>query len=117
MRDAARKAFAALRLLLRFLRAVVASGLQTARVIALGRDRPAAGFVRLRFEPMTDTGAAVLGGLITLTPGTTTVDIDLERREMLLHLLDVGSADAAVAGIRRDFERDVVTLFGTGERR
>lgn len=117
MKDAARKALAATRLLLRFLQAVVVSGLQTARVIARGRDRPAAGFVRLRFEPMTETGAALLGSLITLTPGTTTVDIDLERREMLLHLLDVESADAAVAGIRRDFERDVVTLFGTGARR
>ncbi len=108
-----RKALAASRLLLRFLGAVVVSGLQTARVIALGRRRPAAGFVRLRFEPMTETGAALLGCLITLTPGTTTVDIDFERREMLLHLLDVENASAAVAGIRRDFEREIVTLFGT----
>lgn len=108
-----RRLAAAVVLLLRFLWAVVTSGVQTARVIARGRRRPAAAFIRLRFAPMSDTGAALLGCMITLTPGTTTIDIDLERREMLLHLLDASDAEGAVAGIRSQFERYVVTLFGT----
>jgi hypothetical protein len=37
----------------------------------------------------------------------------MERREMLLHVLDASDVDGAVAGIRREFERYVVTLFGS----
>jgi multisubunit Na+/H+ antiporter MnhE subunit len=107
---------AALLLLLRFLIAVVVSGAQTALVIlraSAGRTgSPTSAFVRLRFAPMDARGAALLGGMITLTPGTTTVDIDLERREMLLHVLDASDLDGLLAAIRRDFERYLVVLFG-----
>ncbi|MCU0950119.1 MAG: Na+/H+ antiporter subunit E [Burkholderiaceae bacterium] len=108
-----RKPLAAIVLLLRFLWAVVTSGVQTARVIARGSRRPEAAFIRMPFAPMSDTGAALLGCMITLTPGTTTIDIDMGRRELLLHVLDASDVEAAVADIRRQFERYVVTLFGS----
>jgi len=113
------KAFTALLLLAIFLKSVVVSGLQTLRIIVVtgvtGR-RPQAGLVRVRFAPMTENGATLLGCLISLTPGTTTVDIDMERCEMILHLLDVSGAEAAVAGIRSDFEPSIVRLFGKDGR-
>lgn len=109
------KTGAALRLAARFGRALAVSGLHTAGIILRtrpGRIATTPGFVRLRFAPMSAQGAALLGCLVTLTPGSTTVDIDLESREMLLHLLDTSVADATLAGIRRDFEPLLVTLFG-----
>jgi multisubunit Na+/H+ antiporter MnhE subunit len=57
------------------------------------------------------TGAAVLASLVTLTPGTTAIDIDLGRRQLLLHVLDSHAAARTVAGIRRQFERYVEVLF------
>jgi multisubunit Na+/H+ antiporter MnhE subunit len=113
------KLWAALVLLLRFLRAVVVSGVQTVAVILRagvggGRPPPAA-FVRVRYAPMSAQGAALLGCMISLTPGTTTLDIDEERRELLLHVLDASDTDALVAGIRSEFEPGLVALFG--ERR
>jgi hypothetical protein len=36
----------------------------------------------------------------------------MERRELLLHVLDGSGIDAVVAGIRRDFEPGLQTLFG-----
>jgi multicomponent K+:H+ antiporter subunit E/multicomponent Na+:H+ antiporter subunit E len=104
---------AAALLALRFLWAVFTSGIQTARVIARGRRRPPAALVRMRFAPMSATGAALLGCLVTLTPGTTTIDVDMERRELLLHVLDSSEVEDAIASIREHFERCVVALFGT----
>jgi len=110
------KSVAALQLLLRFLRAVVVSGFQTVGVIlraSLGsRTPPAAAFLRVRFAPMSEQGAALLGCMVTLTPGTTTIDIDMQARELLLHVLDASNTSALVEGIRRDFEPGLVTLFG-----
>lgn len=103
-------------LLLRFLRAVVVSGWQTVRVILRASspkgERPPVGFIRMHFAPMSEQGAALLGCMISLTPGTTTIDIDMERHEMLLHMLDTSDAAGAVASIRHDFERYLVILFG-----
>lgn len=98
------------RLLLRFAVHSVLAGVSTARII-LQRRPPPAGLVRLRFAPMSETGAAVLGALVTLTPGSSVIDIDLARREMLLHLLDVVQAEAAVASIREEFEQYLARLL------
>lgn len=109
---------AATMLLLRFLLAVAVSGLQTVRVIlwvSAGRERrPRVAYLRMGFAPMSETGAAILGCMISLTPGTTVIDVDMERREMLLHALDARDTKALVAGIRRNFERYLVVLCGSG---
>jgi multisubunit Na+/H+ antiporter MnhE subunit len=98
---------------LRFLAAVVTAGLQTARTILhLGHTVPRPGFVRLTFAPLTPTGAALLGALVTLTPGTTVIDIDVERCELLLHMLDTEHLAQATAAIRRDFEPALQAWFG-----
>lgn len=98
------------RLLLRFLGHSMLSGLSTARII-LQRTPTRAGFVRMPFSPMSPTGAAVLGALVTLTPGSSAIDIDLDRREILLHILDLRDKETVLEGIRRDFEKDICTLF------
>jgi multisubunit Na+/H+ antiporter MnhE subunit len=110
------KAVAAVTLALRFARALVVSGAQTVAVI-LRSSRPAgppppAALLRVRFAPMSETGAALLGCMVSLTPGTTTIDIDMARRELLLHVLDAADPEAIVAGIREDFEPGLIELFG-----
>ena len=114
-----RKPIAAVVLLLRFLRAVVVSGVQTLRVIIVsgrpGAPPPPAALLRVRFAPMSADGAALLGCMISLTPGTTTLDIDMERRELLLHVLDASDTEGMVRGIRSQFESSLVVLFGGRE--
>ncbi|MDX1764338.1 MAG: Na+/H+ antiporter subunit E [bacterium] len=99
-----------LRLVVRFVFHSIASGITTARIILQGKPPPS-GLVYFRFSPMSETGAAVLGALVTLTPGSTTIDIDMERREMLLHFLDTRFVEAGIEAIRRGFEKDIRMLF------
>ncbi|NIC40694.1 Na+/H+ antiporter subunit E [Aquabacterium sp. A08] len=110
------KAVVALALLLRFLKALGVSGVQTVGVIvraSLGERRPPpAAFLRVRYAPMSPQGAALLGCMVTLTPGTTTLHIDPERRELWLHVLDASDTEAVLQGIRRDFEPGLLALFG-----
>jgi multisubunit Na+/H+ antiporter MnhE subunit len=100
------------RLGVNFLWEAIVSGWTTARIILRGDAVLQPGLVRMPYGDLSDTAANVLGALVTLTPGTTTVDIDLERRELLLHLLDAKQAEASLASIRRDFLLPVRTLFG-----
>lgn len=107
---------AAVRLVLRFVAAVVRSGVQTTRLILRPDPAMQPGFIEYGFEPMSEVGAALLGSLITLTPGTTTVDIDMSSRRMWIHLLDTRESDATRKEIRAEFEDPIRVLFGTGER-
>lgn len=113
---ALRRLRAALALALHFLAAVPVSGLQTAGVILRSalrrREAPPSALVRMRFAPMSARGAALLSCMVSLTPGTTVIDVDMERRELLLHLLDASDAPALVADIRRRFEPGLLELFG-----
>jgi len=98
-------------LLLVFLSQVVTSGLSTAWQIVRPGAPPEPGFLWIRFSGLSPTGAALLGGLVTLTPGTTTLAIDMEREEMLIHLLDSSDPEGEAREIRRRFESPIQRIF------
>lgn len=106
------RAVALVLLVARFLREVMVSGWVTARIILRDPGHLQPGFVRLDYGDLDEAGAALLAALVTLTPGTTAADLDVERRQILLHLLDVRRTEAVVAAIRRDFERPLLALLG-----
>lgn len=110
------KPIAAILLLLRFFAAVMTAGLNTVSVIirnALGLGTPPqGGFVRFRFAPMSAQGAALLGSMVSLTPGTTIIEVDLDKHEMIAHMLDITRSERMIGDIRRHFEPGLVTLFG-----
>lgn len=107
---------AAVQLLLRFVRALVISGVQTLRLIVLHglgfQPLPPSGLGSVAFAPMHPQGIALLAAMVSLTPGTTVIEIDIDRHEMLIHLLDTRRAEAAAADIRATFETPLRVLFG-----
>lgn len=95
-----------------FFKDLFVSGWVTARIILRRGPLPQPGFVRLAYGELPAGAASFLGALVSLTPGTTTVDIDLDRGELLLHLLDVERAETILAAIGSDFVQPIRTLFG-----
>jgi multisubunit Na+/H+ antiporter MnhE subunit len=100
------------RLGVNFLREAIVSGWTTALIILRGAKSLQPGLVHMSYGDLSDTAATFLGALVTLTPGTTTVEIDLDRRELLLHLLDTRRVEITLESIRRDFMLPVRILFG-----
>ncbi len=94
-----------------FVGQVVHSGVLTAWLIVRPGPQPRSGLIRIDYENLSETGAAILGCLVTLTPGSTALDIDPERREMLLHLLDVSNAEAVTTSIQRRFAVPLQRVF------
>lgn len=101
-------------LLWRFTRAVATSALSTARVVLTDPGAPRRAFARLDYGDLSEAGAVVLAALVTLTPGTSVVDLDPERRQLLLHVLDSADVEATLAELRRQFVRPIAALFGDG---
>jgi multisubunit Na+/H+ antiporter MnhE subunit len=99
------------RLLLRFLLQVVTSGLTTAWSIVRPGRRLSPGLIRMRYDNLSEFGVTVMGCMITLTPGTTTIDIDTERQELLLHLLDASHPVRTIKKIRNQFEAPLQRMY------
>ncbi|KFI07175.1 Na+/H+ antiporter subunit E [Massilia sp. BSC265] len=110
------KRFAAAVLLLwRLIVGVVHAGLHISWR-TLHRPRAfAPGFAEYRFAPMGSGATTVLACLISLTPGTTAVDVDAAGGCIRLHLLDGDAGDNALREIRAHFEDPLRVLFNKEE--
>jgi len=56
--------------------------------------------------------ATLLGSIVSLTPGTVSIDIDRERWVLLVHALHVDDAAAAIAAIKTRYEAPIRRVFG-----
>lgn len=106
---------AAVRLVGRVLVDIVSANLTVARQVLgpINNLRPAFFDIPLALDdPFV---ATLLGGIISLTPGTVTIDIDVEDgRPVRLHVhgLDVPDEAAAVAQIKARYEAPLKEIFG-----
>ena len=66
-------------------------------------ERP--GIVLVPIEERTRLGVAVSALATTLSPGSLLVDVDWQRRAMLIHVIDASDPDAVRALHRRFYER------------
>jgi multicomponent Na+:H+ antiporter subunit E len=60
----------------------------------------------------SDFEIALLANLITLTPGTLTVDVTEDRSHLVIHALDCSDPDATRRDIAGGFERRIMEAFG-----
>lgn len=73
------------------------------------RMRPA--IVAVPIELQSDVEISLLANLITLTPGTLTLDVSDNRRVMYVHTVYIDDVDAFRKEIKDGFERRVRELF------
>lgn len=66
---------------------------------------------RFELSLTSDGQITLLANLITLTPGTLTVDVTDDRRALIIHAVDCPDVEAARADIRNGFERLIREAF------
>lgn len=105
------KAPKAVGLLLYFLKELLLSNAAVARSILRPVSSLAPGIVAVPLDLTSDTGITVLANLVTLTPGTLSLDVSPDRRTLYVHALDVGDPDAFRREVKEGFERRVKEVF------
>lgn len=98
-------------LLADFLWHVITAGVTTAWQIVRHRSGLSPALVHLEYDGLSPTGAVVYASLLSLTPGTSAIDIDVERRTLLLHVLDGRHANQVLDDARRRVEARLKVLF------
>jgi multicomponent K+:H+ antiporter subunit E len=100
----------ALRLGGRLLRDIVVANLAVAALILRWR-RPRAGFVRYPLELQAPVPITLLSSIISLTPGTVTVEVDRHARYLWIHCLDLANEAELIEQIRTRYERPLKEIF------
>lgn len=102
----------AVRLALLFLWDIVVANIDVAKRILgpMGSLKPAFLDVPLVIEdPFV---ATIFASMISLTPGTVSVDIDRERRLIIVHILHVDDPEAAIRDMKSRYEAPLKEIFG-----
>jgi multicomponent K+:H+ antiporter subunit E len=107
-----RRPLAALALLLRVIGDIVVANWQVARLVLGPLDRLRPGFLYVPIAITDPFVATLLGSIVTLTPGSVSVEIDREKNELIVYALHVDDADAFIATIKRRYEAPLREIFG-----
>jgi multicomponent Na+:H+ antiporter subunit E len=94
-----------------FVWALIRANLRVAyEVITLAHTmRP--GVVAVPLELQTDAAITLLANLITLTPGTLSLDVSADRRVLYVHTMYLDDVEQFRREIKEGFERRVIEVF------
>lgn len=100
----------AVALLFFFLKELVVANLRVAALVLHPRPNLRPGIVAVPLDLEEDWEITLLANMITLTPGSMSVDLAADRRTLYVHYLSAESADAVRRDIKEGFERRVRRL-------
>ncbi len=71
--------------------------------------RPA--IIAFPLDVQRDSEITLLANLITLTPGTLSMDVSPDRKTLFIHAIDATDTDEIIADIKSSFERKIERIF------
>lgn len=89
---------------------IVRSNFAVARIV-LSNEKPVSGFIHLPLDLDNVTGLAVLGCVLTATPGTTWIQYDRTNKMLLIHVLDLVDEETWIQLIKQRYERLLIAIF------
>lgn len=102
-----RRIIAALDLLLFFVRELTAASLRVAWDVVTPRARRSPGIISVPVDLETDRQITLLALLVTLTPGTLSLDVSTDRRSLYVHSMFTADPESVRATVKDGFERRI----------
>ncbi|MBK7895784.1 MAG: Na+/H+ antiporter subunit E [Candidatus Promineifilaceae bacterium] len=93
-----------------FLKELVISSWRVVVVVLTPKMTMRPGVVAIPLTVTSEAAITMLGNLITLTPGTLTLDVSTDHSTMYVHAMDVGDVAAFRASIKNGFEKRILEL-------
>ncbi|WP_371060066.1 Na+/H+ antiporter subunit E [Rhodosalinus sp. 5P4] len=103
-----RRVFAWVRLVVMFLYELVVSSLAVAWDIVTPKERARPQIIEVPLDVTSDVGILLVTNLISLTPGTLSLDVSRDRKTLAVHAMFVDDPDELCAQLKRGMERWVI---------
>lgn len=98
-----------------FLRELLRSNLRVAWDVVTPTHYMKPGVIAVPLDARTDGEIALLANLISLTPGTLSLDVSTDRRVLYLHVMYLDDPEQTIAEVKR-FEARVLSLLRQEEK-
>jgi multicomponent Na+:H+ antiporter subunit E len=106
-----RKAGRIIALLLFFVWELVVASVRVAHDVVTPTHRARPGVLAIPLDATSDGEITVLANLISLTPGTLSLEVSEDRRVLYIHAMFIEDPDAIRREIKEGFERRVLGIF------
>jgi multicomponent Na+:H+ antiporter subunit E len=93
-----------------FLYAVVVANLQVAYEIMTPNLNVTPGIIRIPLDVETNTEISLLANLITLTPGTLSIDVSDDKKVLYVHSMYVSDKEKFIRDIKDGFEKRILLI-------
>lgn len=93
-----------MKLVLVFLKELIKANLSVLKIVISPRLRVRSGVIAVPTDLRNDVALTLLANMITLTPGTLTLDISPDRRYLFVHTLNLDDPEDVKREIRMAFE-------------
>jgi multicomponent K+:H+ antiporter subunit E len=90
---------------------IMVANVRVARLILGRRSRLRPRFFTVPVALPPGLPVTLLAGIISLTPGTVSTELSIDQRSLLVHGLDVGDVNLAIAKIKNRYERPLARVF------
>lgn len=94
-----------------FVYELILSAWRVATIVMRPKIELEPGIIAFPLTVDTDFEITMLANLITLTPGTLSVDVSEDRKTLFIHCIDVPDPQATIDDIKNGFERKIMEAF------
>lgn len=99
------------RFLLFFIKELIRANLRVAWHVVTPSSFFKPGIIALPLEPQSDFEATLLSNVLTLTPGSFSVDLSSDRRVLYVHVMDVEDADEMRQQLKEEYEKPLLEVL------
>lgn len=97
--------------LLYFFGELLKANMRVARDIITPKHYMNPGLIRLPLDVRSDIEITLLASVISLTPGTLSIDVSADKKTLYIHAMYVSNADDFRRGIKEGFERRLLEFL------
>jgi len=90
---------------------IVIANIMVAKLIMGSNDKLKPAFFHIELDIQTPLGISFLANTISLTPGTVSCDLTMDRRYLLVHALHTEDAANTIKQIKQRYETPLIKVF------
>ena len=90
---------------------LIKANLQVAKAVLQSNEKLSPAIVQIPLDVKTDFPITLLANMITLTPGTLSLDVSKDRKFLFVHVLNTSDTEQTISEIKSGFERRLLRLY------
>ncbi len=94
-----------------FFKELVLSSWRVLMIVIRPKIKLHPGIIAVPLSVTEDFEITLLANMVTLTPGTLSVDVSEDRKVLFVHCLNVPDPEETIDGIKNGFERQILEAF------